>query len=98
MIYQQKIQDEFKNKNLLSLEEAFCVIYGCRQSYCINLDYFDYYTVLYKMNLRTFIFVLRKETEPMPTICNDTRIAVYIDTLRKQNLRKEHTLVRLLIL
>ena len=87
-----------KIRILLSLEEAFCVIYGCRQSYCINLDYFDYYTVLYKMNLRIFIFVLRKETEPMPTICNDTRIAVYIDTIRKQNLRKEHTLVRLLIL
>ena len=81
-----------KIRILLSLEEAFCVIYGCRQSYCINLDYFDYYTVLYKMNLRIFIFV------KMPTICNDTRIAVYIDTLRKQNLRKEHTLVRLLIL
>ena len=72
MIYQQKIQDEFKNKNLLSLEEAFCVIYGCRQSYSLNLDYFDYYSVLYKMHLRIFIYCLRKETEPMLPICNDT--------------------------
>ena len=53
----KKYRMSSKIRILLSLEEAFCVIYGCRQSYCINLDYFDYYTVLYKMNLRIFIFV-----------------------------------------